>query len=186
VHTPEDLMSAREYEELVADVYAQLARDDQARVYQDRRYRGKSGQEHQIDVAVELSALGGIQLLILIECKCWNQRVGLEEVLVLSGRLQDIGAHKGILVTKTGFQAGALRLARAKGIALVRCEAKGSFKIQLRRQNLDTPASARDVLSNLCEGSYSYHVLRDEADAEHTAFPLLVAELAAPTGAPDT
>jgi len=57
-----------------------LADETNARVYRTK-YRGTSGQKDQIYVAVEYK-IGGVMILILIECKRWNSKVTLEEVLI--------------------------------------------------------------------------------------------------------
>jgi hypothetical protein len=42
----------------------------------------------------------------------------VSDVLELIGRLGDIGAHKGVIVTTIGFQEGAIKLAQSHDIAL--------------------------------------------------------------------
>lgn len=112
----------RSYEVLVRELLEARLRDDcpdaQLRVFHDKRYRGKSGHEHQIDVAAELE-LAEVRILILVECKHYSRKVGIDDVMELATRIEDIGAHKGIIVTTVGFQEGAVRIAKAKGIALV-------------------------------------------------------------------
>jgi formylglycine-generating enzyme required for sulfatase activity len=44
---------------------------------------------------------------------------GIEDVLTFAGRIRDIPAHKGMIVTTVGFQQGAVKMAKANGIALV-------------------------------------------------------------------
>jgi len=87
-------------------------------IFHNRRYEGKSGQEHQIDVSAEIT-LGGLKLIILAECKCYKRRVDVGHVAGFAYRLRDIGAHKAIIFTTVGFQEGAERVAEAEGIALV-------------------------------------------------------------------
>ena len=111
-------MDSKEYEELVADVCGELCSVPGAVIRHNQRLRGNSGHEHQIDVVIEYP--GPVRLLILVECKYWTHPVTVEEVLVLAQRLTDTGAHKGIIVTRIGFQPGALKVAQARGIALVR------------------------------------------------------------------
>lgn len=83
-----------------------------------KKYRGKSGQEHEIDVSFEV-ALGELDLLILVECKEYARKVGVEDIMTFSYRMQDIGAHKGLIVTTTGFQEGAVKIAKAQRIGLL-------------------------------------------------------------------
>jgi hypothetical protein len=51
--------------------------------YHLKKYLGKSGQEHEIDVSFE-SALSDLRLLILIECKHYARSVGVEDVLAFA------------------------------------------------------------------------------------------------------
>ncbi len=60
----------------------------------------------------------GIDYLTLVECKCWNQRVGRDKVAALKAALDDIGAQQAIVVSTVGFQKGAIRYAKSKKIAL--------------------------------------------------------------------
>ncbi|MFN0179621.1 MAG: restriction endonuclease [Gemmatimonadales bacterium] len=143
-------MDAVSYENLIEDICHQLTDATNATVHR-RNYRGASGQEHQIDIAVEYE-LGRVAILFLIECKSWNSKVTLEEVLVLEGRLRDIGAHKGVIVTTVGFQEGAVRLARAKGIALVVCSPKREIVVIQKRDDGRVNSGAMDeVIQNIYE-----------------------------------
>lgn len=88
-------------------------------IFHDKKYLGKSGHEHQIDVSAELN-IGGVRILILVECKRYANKVGIDDVMEFATRLEDIGAHKGIVCTTEGFQRGAIKIAKSKGITLVR------------------------------------------------------------------
>jgi hypothetical protein len=88
-------------------------------VFRQKKYFGKSGQPHTIDVSIEVE-IAGIKILIIIECKQYSKKkVGVGIVNELYGRIQDIGAHKAIVITPTGFQKGALTTAKSYGIACV-------------------------------------------------------------------
>jgi hypothetical protein len=133
-------LSPKTYEEMVADICTVVATGDNVRVDQRRRFVGQSGQTHEIDVAVEV-VLAELKYLTLIECKYWRKRVGLEEVMVLKQRIADIGAHKGVMVSASGFQKGAVTFAEANGIALVLCreQDKKTVVVRLREaRTLDT------------------------------------------------
>jgi len=82
------------------------------------RCRGASGQTYEVDLALE-ATLAGVAVVILVECKCYTGKVGLDEVTEFAYKIRDIGAHKGILVASSGFQSGAIRVAKREGIALV-------------------------------------------------------------------
>src|SRR5437899_2070303 len=79
---------------------------------------GASG-AYAIDVLVELFLLGGAKVLILVECKHQQRPVERDEVIILDGKLRDVGAHKGMLFSTSGFQLGAVNYAKTHGIATV-------------------------------------------------------------------
>jgi len=111
-----------EFETLVRDLLsAQLAVDIPGAkfdVKHDQQLTGKSGHSHQIDVVAEL-IVADIRILLLVECKRYSRRVGIDDVMEFAGRIDDLAAHKGILVTTVGFERGAIRFAKSRGIALV-------------------------------------------------------------------
>jgi len=60
----------------------------------------------------------GMQFLIIVECKLLRRRVERRQVQILSDTLEDVHAQKAIFVTSTGFQSGAVELAKRRRIAL--------------------------------------------------------------------
>ena len=83
-----------------------------------------SGGEYEIDVVAEFEALGGASIVVLIECKYYSSSnpIKRDTVMILHDKVQDTGAHKGILFSTSGFQKGALEYAKARGIATVQVE----------------------------------------------------------------
>jgi ribosomal protein L40E len=71
-----------------------------------------------IDIVIE-TQLAGLNILILVECKYYKRRVEIADVLEFAERLDDVGAQKGAIVTTVGFQDGATKVARGRGIALI-------------------------------------------------------------------
>lgn len=106
------------FEEFVHATYSSLLKGYGAEVFLRRHYLGKSGHNHEIDVSARLR-IAGADLLLLIECKCYKKRVGVYDILAFAQRIDDIGAQKGIMVSKVGYQDGAVKLATSKNIALV-------------------------------------------------------------------
>ena len=74
---------------------------------------------YQIDVLAQFQAFAGAEFIVLIECKKYRNAVERELVQVLHDKVRSVGAHKGMLFTTTGFQSGAIKYAKAHGIALV-------------------------------------------------------------------
>ena len=78
----------------------------------------RSQRKIKVDVSFEMSALGGAKTTYVVECKCNKHSVPVDDVEEFHSKLDDIGAHKGIMVTTVGFQEGAIKTAKGRGIAL--------------------------------------------------------------------
>lgn len=112
-------LNALAYEEFVAESYRVLLNAGIGQVTRNRHIKGKkTGHDHQFDVVIELSLLD-LAFLIIIECKHYRRRVDVSEVLEFASRLDDVSAQKGVMVTTVGYQEGAVRTAKAHGIALI-------------------------------------------------------------------
>ena len=72
---------------------------------------------YQIDVLAEYTALGA-RHKVIIECKKKTESIKREIVAELYAKIQSLGAHKGILISTSGFQSGATLYAKKHGIAL--------------------------------------------------------------------
>lgn len=77
------------------------------------------GGAYAVDILVELSILGGARLLVLVECKHHRRPVERDDVLALEAKIRDVGAHKGMLFSTSGFQSGAIKYSAERGIATV-------------------------------------------------------------------
>jgi hypothetical protein len=171
-------MEPTDYEVMVADICQQIVGEERATIHRRKKFAGKSGQHHEIDVSVEFRYMK-VRFLVLLECKWWNKQVGADQIMILAQRMEDIGAQKGILVTKVGFQRGAFTVARSKGIALVLCRTPQEFGV-LMEKNPASPSAGGvdDVINSLYEQRFSYYVLLNDRNTEHTAFPLLLDDFA--------
>jgi hypothetical protein len=87
-------------------------------VHHQKVYTGRISQRDiKIDVSFNYT-IAGSDLLFLVECKCYNHTVPVDDVEEFHSKVDDIGAHKGIMVTTVGFQDGAIKTARGRRIAL--------------------------------------------------------------------
>lgn len=77
------------------------------------------GGDYKIDVLARITLFAGAVFIVLVECKHQVRPVEREDVMVLDSKLRDVGAHKGMLFSTSGFQSGALQFAKARGIATV-------------------------------------------------------------------
>jgi hypothetical protein len=109
-----------EYEKLVQGIYQALHKAEGlniVNVLHNEKIEGKSGCKHQIDVYWEIKIVGELYR-VAIECKNYKAKVEVGRVRDFFGVLHDIGNIKGILVTKIGYESGALKFADYYGISL--------------------------------------------------------------------
>jgi hypothetical protein len=111
-------MDATDYEKFVQRLISELTSQHGCEVYHLREYVGKvSGRRIKIDVSFEFLIFGA-RILFLVECKHYNHNIEARDVEEFHSKLSDIGAHKGMVVTTVGFQDGAVKTAKGRGIAL--------------------------------------------------------------------
>ena len=77
--------------------------------------------KYQVDVYLEFT-LAGLRFRVLCECKRYKNRVSREKVELLHSRLESVAAQKGVLISTSDFQSGAIQYAKAHGIALIKVE----------------------------------------------------------------
>jgi restriction system protein len=113
-------VTSGKYEQLVAATTRDLKLGGSKGVYHQREFIGKrTGRKIKVDVSFELE-LANFTVLCIVECKWYNHRVDVSEVEEFRTKLDDIGAHKGLMFTTVGYQDGAVKVAKAYGIALAR------------------------------------------------------------------
>jgi len=112
--------TGKDYESLVEQVFVQLMEQDSVKnisVERNKTLQGKTT-THEIDVFWEF-IVGGIQYSTIIQAKDWTQKVPQGEMLKLKGILDDLPSQpRAVFVTKTGYQSGAIDVAKANGIIL--------------------------------------------------------------------
>jgi len=109
-----------EYEKFTWEIYQELVNADvlkATKVQHNVKQKGKSGQEHQIDMYWEYE-IAGIKHKVAIECKNYNKNVAIGKVRDFYGVLIDLTNVSGIMVTKIGYQKGAKEYAAEYGISL--------------------------------------------------------------------
>jgi restriction system protein len=85
--------------------------------HQERSYG--SGGEYTLDGRADFEIFGGAKISCLVECKKHLRPIDRDVVLGVHAKMMDLGFQKAIIVSTSGFQAGAIRYATAKGIALI-------------------------------------------------------------------
>ena len=110
-----------EYELFTQDIYQRLLKAegfDSTKVQHNVKLKGRSGQDHQIDVYWEYT-IGGVTQKVAIECKNYNRPIPIRNVRDFSGVLNDMNNVAGIMVTRMGYQKGAKEYASHYGIKLM-------------------------------------------------------------------
>jgi restriction system protein len=72
---------------------------------------------HDVDVVVRTDFLG-IVITWIVECKSWRTRIPKEKVFVLRQIVDDVGADRGLLMSESGYQKGALEAAKFTNVQL--------------------------------------------------------------------
>lgn len=112
--------TGKPYEKLTKKIFNQIVNQNgthNIEVNHDVILQGKST-THQIDVYWEFD-LGGIQYRTIIQAKDWKTKVKKEHIFSLKGIIDDLPyGTSGIFVSKSGFQSGAIEVARKYGIRL--------------------------------------------------------------------
>lgn len=73
---------------------------------------------YQIDGYIEFEFMG-IVYKTIVECKHYKSSIAREKVAILYDKIRACGAHKGVLVSSSNFQSGAIQYASKHGIALI-------------------------------------------------------------------
>ncbi|MEH6830048.1 MAG: restriction endonuclease [Sulfitobacter sp.] len=79
---------------------------------------GSAG-EYVIDAVARFKVFGDAEIAVLVECKKLKRSVERDVVMILKGKIQETGSHKGIIFSTSGFQRGAIEYAAEHGIALI-------------------------------------------------------------------
>ncbi len=103
-------MTWKDYQEETAEFFRSLGLEAQT----DARVQGVRTQ-HDIDVLVK-SHHAGFEVTWIVECKKWNTRVSKLHVLALREIVSDLGADRGILLSESGFQSGAIEAANLTNV----------------------------------------------------------------------
>ena len=116
-------MSPTEFERCCLDILSGYAEEEGLKDFTIKHNKiiCAPDDRYQIDVYTEFTALGS-HFRVLCECKRYKNRVNREKVAVLHQKLKSIGAQKGILISTSDFQSGAIEYAIAHGIALIKVE----------------------------------------------------------------
>lgn len=102
----------RNYQEEAAALFRSLGLEAETDVtLQGTRTR------HDVDVLVKSSHVG-FEVTWIVECKHWKTAINKIHVLGLRQIVADVGADRGILLSESGFQSGAMEAANLTNVQL--------------------------------------------------------------------
>lgn len=129
------MKNGTKFEELTAEIFEHLRKDQRFEtVEHDVFLEGKDG-PRQIDVLLK-GKVGPIDILTIVECKDYNKNVNVTAIDALHSKMQDVNAHKAVLVARKGFTKTAIRKAKRLGISLCTAHSAASEKWKF---NLEVP-----------------------------------------------
>lgn len=150
------------------------------------------GGAYIIDITTRFT-VGGVSYLTLVECKAQRRNVERAEVIELHGKLQALGAHKGILFATSGFQLGAVEYAKAHGIALAKfTDGVVDYRVKCEESSLEFFDPSPPTYQAVWVHGIIYVVMSaEEADPNHTlchflshTSPIPIASEATPSAGP--
>ncbi|MEC0178443.1 restriction endonuclease [Paenibacillus favisporus] len=124
-------ISATDFEKYCLEVLKAYAEAEELKdfsILHNQKVQTSDG-EYQIDIMAEFMALS-VSFKVIIECKRYTRPVEREKIVVLADKIRSLGAHKGILISTSGFQSGAAEYAKQHGIALIQIFDKFVMHIQ--------------------------------------------------------
>lgn len=74
--------------------------------------------EYQVDILIT-HKIANMEYRTIGECKMYKRPVGRDKVEILYSRMQSVHAQKGVLISTSGFQSGAVEFAREHSICLI-------------------------------------------------------------------
>lgn len=106
----------REFEVLAEKFFSKLSEYKDFKITRNARVDSADGQR-EIDVLLE-GKLGPVEIRIIIECKDYKGIVDVTKVDALHSKMNDVRAHKAILIAYKGFSRTAQKKALRLGIEL--------------------------------------------------------------------
>ncbi|MGD6856369.1 restriction endonuclease [Bacillus infantis] len=102
---------------------------------------------YQLDGLIEFTHLG-INYKAVVECKKYKNKIKRSQVQILYDTVQKVGANKGIFISTSSFQEGAMEYARTHGITLL--QIVDGFVMTIQN------ALPSEMIHNFCPPKYSF------------------------------
>ncbi len=120
------------FEDFVAYVYQSLLTINNCSSIVSKHVciNGLNGPSGEIDVYYEFEHLN-LTYRVAIECKDWKNPIPAEEVRVFSTKIDNLNNVAGVMISTSGYQAGAIDFAKRHGIILMEEKDLPAFNIIL-------------------------------------------------------
>lgn len=144
-----------------------------SQTFHQKSYTYTFGASTKTDISIEEpTEKDSPSYLIVIECKSYNSShpVGIDEIQEFNTRLQDLNATKGVFVTSSSFQSGALSCAEHHNIALIRINEQNEVKWFLHRIQNGNGYAYQDFVDMFMQSEMSYSTLIVDGHFRSTSF----------------
>lgn len=161
-------MNSRQYEELCRYFLAKklglsLDKIQSVRVPNPTRL-GLPEYKHQIDLCWEIESELGLYLHIANAKWRGNDKVDQPDVLLLQQVKQDVAAHKALMLTSQGYTAGAIAVAKDKGIALHIVKPNFEDRILPAQDGSKIQAKLNEVVSTSSQPVFLHEIVHKAFD----------------------
>ena len=125
-------MTPEEFEKYSLDILKEQTKGLENLEIQHNVIIKKNDGNYQIDGKIQFDVMG-VRYVTLVECKHYKSSITRGKVQVLYDKIRAIGANKGILISTSNFQIGAIKYAKEHGIALIQIvEADLTYEIRTK------------------------------------------------------
>lgn len=126
----------REYQKRAANLFQEPGFD----VHTDLRVTGARG-SHDVDVYASFER-AGLAVNLIVECKYWKRPLDKFHVLTLRSIVEDVGADRGISLSESGAQRGAVAVTRMSNVhvtSIINLKALAADELVLERVRCQRP-----------------------------------------------
>ena len=117
-------MTPTEFEKFALQMLTEQTKGlDKVNIIHNKMVEAYDG-NYQLDGYIEFEVMG-VMYKTIVECKRYKYPISREIVQKVYDNLRAVGAQKGIIISTSNFQSGAIEYARIHGIALIQITDSG-------------------------------------------------------------
>ena len=111
-------ITPKEFELLCVKLLEEAMKNDNCEITHNVTIEKPDG-DYQIDIVMERQDQFGLKYKTLVECKREKSPIERTVAQILFDKLRACGAHKGVIMSASGFQSRTIKYAKTHGIALI-------------------------------------------------------------------